>query len=156
MLCELETDKVTVEVPSPAAGILAEIVAPDVIYDVKADIYAPCALGATLNPQTLDRITAKAVVGAANNQLATPEIGRTLFDKGVQMRMGQCNVRVWTDTLLPLVEDPEDPLGVGDLVTHRLPLEEAAVGYDLFQRKHDGCIKVVLDPTIASAPTTTP
>lgn len=54
--------------------------------------------------------------------------------------------------LLPLVEDPEDPLGVGDLVTHRLPLDEAPVGYDLFQRKHDGCIKVVLDPTIASAP----
>src|SRR5699024_6240250 len=60
---------------------------------------------------------------------------------------GQCNVRVWTDDLLPLVEDPADPLGVGDLVTHRLPLDEAPAGYDLFQRKHDGCIKVVLDPT---------
>ncbi|MBU1325182.1 MAG: amino acid dehydrogenase [Alphaproteobacteria bacterium] len=61
----------------------AEIVAPDVIYGVKADIYAPCALGATLNPQTLDRLTVKAVVGAANNQLATPEIGRILFERGV-------------------------------------------------------------------------
>ena len=77
-----------------------------------------------------------------------------MFDKQLQLRMGQCNVRVWTDTLMPLVEDPGDPLGVGDLVTHRLPLDEAAVGYDLFQRKHDGCIKVVLDPTIAAAPTT--
>lgn len=66
-----------------AARTGAETVAPDAIYDVKADIYAPCALGATLNPQTLDRLTAKAVVGAANNQLATPEIGRILFDRGV-------------------------------------------------------------------------
>ncbi|HEV2082052.1 MAG TPA: Glu/Leu/Phe/Val dehydrogenase [Brevundimonas sp.] len=66
-----------------AARTGAEIVAPDAIYDVKADIYAPCALGATLNPQTLDRLTVKAVVGAANNQLATPEIGRILFERGV-------------------------------------------------------------------------
>jgi Glutamate dehydrogenase/leucine dehydrogenase len=66
-----------------AARTDAEIVAPDAIYDVKADIYAPCALGATLNPQTLDRLTVKAVVGAANNQLATPEIGKILFDRGV-------------------------------------------------------------------------
>jgi len=87
---------------------------------------------------------------------ASPMPLLTMFDKQLQLRMGQCNVRIWTDTLLPLVEDPEDPLGVGDLVTHRLPLEEAAVGYDLFQRKHDGCIKVVLDPAIASAPTTSP
>lgn len=66
-----------------AARTGAEIVAPDAIYDAKADIYAPCALGATLNPQTLDRLTVKAVVGAANNQLATPEIGRILFERGV-------------------------------------------------------------------------
>ena len=85
---------------------------------------------------------------------ASPMPLLTMFDKQLQLRMGQCNVRVWTDTLMPLVEDPGDPLGVGDLVTHRLPLDEAAVGYDLFQRKHDGCIKVVLDPRIASAPTT--
>ena len=77
------TDVNTAVLSEVAARTGAEVVAPDAIYDVKADIYAPCALGATLNPQTLDRITAKAVVGAANNQLATPEIGRVLFDKGV-------------------------------------------------------------------------
>ncbi len=66
-----------------AARTGAEVVAPDAIYDVKADVYAPCALGATLNPQTLERISARAVVGAANNQLATPEIGRVLFERGV-------------------------------------------------------------------------
>lgn len=63
------------------------------------------------------------------------------------MRMGQCNVRRWTDDLLPLVEDPTDPLGVDDLVTHRLPLAEAPSAYEMFQDKSDGCIKVVLDPT---------
>jgi len=66
-----------------AARTGAQITAPDAIYDVKADIYAPCALGATLNPRTLDRLTVKAVVGAANNQLATPEIGNILFERGV-------------------------------------------------------------------------
>lgn len=66
-----------------AARTNARIVAPDEIYDVQADIYAPCALGATLNPQTLDRLTCKAVVGAANNQLATNDIGDELFRRGV-------------------------------------------------------------------------
>lgn len=70
-----------------------------------------------------------------------------MFDKQLQLRMGQANVRAWTDTLLPYVEDPADPLGLEDLVTHRLPLEEAPAAYDMFQRKHDGCVKVVLDPT---------
>ena len=77
------TDVNTALLEDVAARTGAEIVAPDAIYDVKADIYAPCALGATLNPETLDRLTVKAVVGAANNQLATPDIGRTLFERGV-------------------------------------------------------------------------
>ena len=74
----------------------------------------------------------------------------TLFDKQIQMRMGQCNVRTWTDDLLPLVEDSADPLGVDDLVTHRLPLESAPEAYEMFQQKKDGCIKVVLDPNAES------
>jgi leucine dehydrogenase len=77
------TDVNTAVLSEVASRTQAQIVAPDAIYDVKADIYAPCALGATLNPQTLDRISAKAVVGAANNQLATADIGRTLFERGV-------------------------------------------------------------------------
>ena len=77
------TDVNTALLAEVAARTGAEIVSPDAIYDVKADIYAPCALGATLNPATLERLTVKAVVGAANNQLATPDIGRTLFERGV-------------------------------------------------------------------------
>ncbi len=77
------TDVNTALLEEVAARTGGEIVAPDAIYDVKADIYAPCALGATLNAQTLDRLTVKAVVGPANNQLATPEIGEALFARGV-------------------------------------------------------------------------
>ncbi len=69
-----------------------------------------------------------------------------LFDKQVQLRMGQCNVKKWIDDLLPLVEDPADPLGVLDLTTHAVPLEEAPQAYKTFQEKTDGCIKVVLKP----------
>ena len=70
----------------------------------------------------------------------------TLFDKQVQMRMGQCNVRNWTDDILPLVDDPSDPLGVLDLKTHTASLDEAPEMYEKFQKKEDGCIKVVLKP----------
>ena len=80
---------------------------------------------------------------------ASPMPLLTMFDKQLQLRMGQCNVRAWTDDLLPLVEDPSDPLGVMDLVTHRLPLSDAPGAYEMFQKKTDGCIKVVLDPTAA-------
>ncbi|MGO4119726.1 zinc-dependent alcohol dehydrogenase [Arthrobacter sp. YAF16] len=69
-----------------------------------------------------------------------------MFDKQVQLRMGQCNVRRWTEDLLPLVESDADPLGVMDLVTHQASLDEAPAMYEKFQKKQDGCIKVVLKP----------
>jgi threonine dehydrogenase-like Zn-dependent dehydrogenase len=69
-----------------------------------------------------------------------------LFDKQVQLRMGQANVRHWIDDVLPLVSDEADPLGVEDLATHRLPLEEAPHAYEIFQKKQDGAIKILLRP----------
>lgn len=77
---------------------------------------------------------------------ASPMPLLTMFDKQIQTRMGQCNVRRWTDELLPIVEDPSDPLGVMDLKTHEVPLSEARDAYRTFQKKEDGCIKVVLKP----------
>ena len=68
-----------------------------------------------------------------------------MFDRGIQVRMGQCHVRRWVDEILPLLTD-EDPLGVEDLRTHRLALTDAPRGYDMFQKKSDGCVKVVLAP----------
>ncbi|MES2050300.1 MAG: Glu/Leu/Phe/Val dehydrogenase dimerization domain-containing protein [Pseudomonadota bacterium] len=61
----------------------AEVVGINDIYDVQADIYAPCALGATLNPDTLSRLKAKIVAGGANNQLATADMGEVCRQKGI-------------------------------------------------------------------------
>lgn len=69
----------------------------------------------------------------------------TLFDKQIQLRMGQANVRRWTDDLMPLLGE-DDPLGVDGFATHHLPLDEAAHAYDIFQKKEDGAIKIILQP----------
>ena len=77
---------------------------------------------------------------------ADPTPLMTLFDKQVTVRMGQCNVQRWRDELLPLVEDPSDPLGTMDLVTHEVGLDRAPEMYETFRDKKDGCIKVVIHP----------
>jgi threonine dehydrogenase-like Zn-dependent dehydrogenase len=69
-----------------------------------------------------------------------------LFDKQVTLRMGQANVRRWVDDLLPLVSADDDPLGVEGFATHRLPLDEAPHAYEIFQKKHDGAFKILLQP----------
>ncbi|MFG3281304.1 zinc-dependent alcohol dehydrogenase [Streptomyces sp. NPDC048111] len=69
----------------------------------------------------------------------------TMFDKQLQLRMGQANVRRWVDDLMPLVVDG-DVLGVDDFATHRLPLEQAPEAYEMFQKKQDGAVKVLFTP----------
>jgi threonine dehydrogenase-like Zn-dependent dehydrogenase len=69
----------------------------------------------------------------------------TLFDKQVQLRMGQANVKRWADDIMPLLMDG-DPLGVESFATHRLPLEQGPHGYEIFQRKEDGAVKILLQP----------
>lgn len=69
----------------------------------------------------------------------------TLFDKQIQMRMGQANVRRWSDEIMPWLTD-EDPLGVDDFATHRLPLSDAPHAYEMFQRKQEGAVKVLMKP----------
>ncbi|WP_042145849.1 branched-chain amino acid dehydrogenase [Paucisalibacillus sp. EB02] len=61
----------------------AKAVDPNDIYDVDCDIYAPCALGATINDDTISRLKAKVVAGSANNQLKTTEHGDILYEKGI-------------------------------------------------------------------------
>ncbi len=68
-----------------------------------------------------------------------------MFDRGLQIRMGQAHVKRWVDDILPLLVD-DDVLGVEDLATHRLPLADAPHGYEIFQKKEDDCIKVILQP----------
>ena len=69
----------------------------------------------------------------------------TLFDKQVTLAMGQANVKHWVPEIMPLLTDA-DPLGVDDFATHRLPLSEAPGAYEMFQKKQDGAVKVVLEP----------
>lgn len=61
----------------------AQVVAPEAIFDVEADIFAPCALGGAVNEATLKRLRVRAIVGAANNQLASHCAGRAVFEQGL-------------------------------------------------------------------------
>ncbi len=69
----------------------------------------------------------------------------TLFDKQIQIRMGQANVLRWVDDIMPLLLDG-DPLGVDSFATHRLPLSDGPQAYEMFQKKEDGAVKVLLQP----------
>lgn len=61
----------------------ADIVAPDAIYSVDADIFAPCAMGASVSCASIGQLKAKVIAGAANNQLADDDCGQLLADKGI-------------------------------------------------------------------------
>lgn len=80
-LTDIHEDKLTAikaEFPS------INIVAPDAIYDVDMDIYSPCALGATVNDDTLKRLKCSVIAGAANNQLADEAVhGKVVMEKGI-------------------------------------------------------------------------
>ncbi|MDQ3453634.1 MAG: glutathione-dependent formaldehyde dehydrogenase [Actinomycetota bacterium] len=69
----------------------------------------------------------------------------TMFDKQVQLRMGQANVKRWVDDILPLLTDG-DPLGAEGFSTHQVPLDEAPRSYEMFQKKQDDVIKVLFKP----------
>jgi threonine dehydrogenase-like Zn-dependent dehydrogenase len=69
-----------------------------------------------------------------------------IFDRGLTMRFGQCHVRRWTDAIRKVLEQDDDVLGVESLATHHPSLEHAPAAYEMFQKKADGCVKVVLKP----------
>ena len=77
--------------------------------------------------------------------MADPLPMLTLFDKQVTLRMGQANVKRWVDDIMPLLTD-DDPLGVDTFATHVLPLDEAPHAYEIFQKKQDGAVKIMLRP----------
>jgi threonine dehydrogenase-like Zn-dependent dehydrogenase len=86
-------------------------------------------------------ISLSGVYGGAADPLPTLQ----LFDKQIQIRQGQANVKAWVDDIMPLLLDG-DPLGVDSFATHHVPLAEAPTAYEKFQRKEDGMIKVVFKP----------
>ena len=77
--------------------------------------------------------------------MADPLPMLTLFDKQIQIRMGQANVKKWVDDIMALLTD-EDPLGVDTFATHTLPLHDAPHAYEIFQKKQDGAVKIILKP----------
>ncbi|HSD77201.1 MAG TPA: zinc-dependent alcohol dehydrogenase [Solirubrobacteraceae bacterium] len=124
-----------------AAGML-----PDRLAAAVTDRFAVDRLAALMaSIDTVRRGGTVSILGVYGGRL-DPLPMMQLFDKGVQLRMGQAHVRRWTDDILPLLAGDDDPLGTGDLTTHRLPLAEAPRGYEIFQKKDDGAIKVVLEP----------
>ena len=142
-------DAVGMEAHGAPAGKLAQSVAallPDAIaqkvaqtvgLDRMSVLYAAiesCRRGGT--------ISISGVYGGAIDPLPMLQI----FDKQLTLRMGQANVRRWIDDLLPLVSDDDDPLGVDDYATHRVPLDEAPRAYELFQMKEDIAFKILLQP----------
>jgi threonine dehydrogenase-like Zn-dependent dehydrogenase len=130
-----------VEFIQKAVGILPDGVAKPVMTNAGVDRLAALHLALEL-VQRGGTVSLSGVYAGA----ADPMPFMSMFDKQVTIRMGQCNVHHWRNDLLHLVEDPSDPLGVEDLVTHRVPLERAPEMYETFMKKEDGCIKVVLQP----------
>ena len=86
-------------------------------------------------------ISVSGVYGGAADPLPTLQ----LFDKQIQVRQGQANVKAWVDQSLPLLTE-DDPLGVDSFATHHLPLSAAPAAYEDFQKKEQGMIKVVFNP----------
>jgi threonine dehydrogenase-like Zn-dependent dehydrogenase len=86
-------------------------------------------------------ISLAGVYGGATDPLPMMQ----LFDKQIQLRMGQANVKHWVHDILPLLAS-DDPLGVETFATHRVPLIEAPAAYEMFQKKQDGMVKVVMRP----------
>jgi threonine dehydrogenase-like Zn-dependent dehydrogenase len=77
--------------------------------------------------------------------MADPLPMLTMFDKQIQLRMGQANVKRWAPEILPLLTDG-DPLGAEQFHTHQLPLSDGPQAYETFQRKQDGAVKIVFKP----------
>jgi threonine dehydrogenase-like Zn-dependent dehydrogenase len=123
------------------AGFLPDVVAQQVF--TKAGVDRMSVLHAAI--ATVRRGGTLSISGVYGGML-DPMPMMTMFDKQIQVRMGQANVRSWIDDLMPLVGDDADPLGVEDLATHKLPLDDAPHAYEIFQKKQDGAIKILLQP----------
>ncbi|MBW3646211.1 MAG: glutathione-dependent formaldehyde dehydrogenase [Actinobacteria bacterium] len=122
------------------AGFLPDAVAAPMMQKAGID-----RLGALYSAIDLVRRGGTISLSGVYGGMADPMPMLTLFDKQIQLRMGQANVKRWADDILPLLTD-DDPLGVDTFATHRLSLAEAPAAYASFQKKQDGHVKVLLQP----------
>jgi threonine dehydrogenase-like Zn-dependent dehydrogenase len=132
--------------PFQAAAIKGAGLLPDKMARKATETFGVDQMGALRTAfAAVRRAGTISIVGVYGGQ-ADPFPMMDLFDKGVTLRMGQAHVKRWVDDIMPLLTGDDDPLGVDDLVTHRVPLGEAPHAYEIFKKKEDGCIKVVLEP----------
>jgi threonine dehydrogenase-like Zn-dependent dehydrogenase len=132
--------------PLQKAGQQTAAMLPDAVGEPLARKFGVDRLGAlTQAIETVRRGGTVSIIGVYGGSV-DPMPMMQMFDKGLQLRMGQCHVKRWAGDIMPHLLDDSDPLGTEDLATHHLPLEQAPHGYEIFQKKQDGCIKVVLQP----------
>ncbi|HEY1135526.1 MAG TPA: alcohol dehydrogenase catalytic domain-containing protein [Nocardioides sp.] len=124
-----------------AAGLLPDALSQPLMKKAGID-----RLGALTSAIDLVRRGGTISISGVYGGAADPLPMVTLFDKQLQLRMGQANVRSWTDEILPLLEQDDDPLGTEDLATHHLPLADAPEAYRAFRDKEPGMVKVVFRP----------
>ncbi|MGN6314092.1 MAG: zinc-dependent alcohol dehydrogenase [Rhodanobacteraceae bacterium] len=129
------------ELMQKSAGLLPDAMSEKIIPKMGVDRLS--ALDAAI--ETVRRGGTISVIGVYGGQ-TDPMPMMKMFDKGIQFRMGQAHVKRWVPEVMPLLLDDDDPLGAEDLATHHLPLDQAPHGYEIFQKKQDGAIKVVLHP----------
>jgi threonine dehydrogenase-like Zn-dependent dehydrogenase len=124
-----------------AVGLVPDVAARKLMMNVGIDRLAALhgAIDAVRRGGT---VSISGVYGGATDPMPMMQ----MFDKQIQLRMGQANVRRWTDDILPLLTDDSDPLGTETFATHRLPLSEAPEAYANFRDKKDEMIKVVFQP----------
>jgi threonine dehydrogenase-like Zn-dependent dehydrogenase len=142
-------DAVGMEAHGSPIGKVAHAVVgalPDVLAKPMANTLAVDRLGALRTAVKSVRRGGTVSVSGVYGGEVDPMPMMEMFDRGITMRMGQCHVKRWIDDLMPAVLDESDPLGTLDMTTHHLPLDQAPHGYEIFQKKQDDCIKVVLNP----------
>ena len=133
---------------APAGGLAQQITGllPDQVATTLTERVGVDRLSAMYQAMyTVRRGGTISLIGVYGGQ-ADPLPMMDLFDRGVQIRMGQAHVRQWIDDIMPLLSGDDDPLGVEDLATHKLSLDQAPHAYEIFQKKEDGAIKCVLKP----------
>jgi threonine dehydrogenase-like Zn-dependent dehydrogenase len=123
-------------------GLLPDAVASRLMQTAGVD-----RLGAVYSAVEIVRRGGTISLSGVYGGMADPMPMLQIFDKQLQLRMGQANVHRWVPDILPLLTDA-DPLGVDDFATHRLPLGAGPEAYSTFQKKQDGMVKTLLQPRL--------
>ncbi len=123
-----------------AAGLLPDSLARKMMHTAGTDRLA--ALRAAID---IVRRGGTVSLSGVYSGMADPMPMLVMFDKQIQLRMGQANVQRWVPHILPLLTD-DDPLGVEGFATHRIPLSQAPLAYEHFHKRLDGTVKVLINP----------